>query len=782
MIYSKDKPIGKEVFELNIRFSPQKVAPSAPIPTGSLPKRLGGLLAVWLISACSLFGEIMPFGAALFAAEYVGTAPVAVGITAVVATLFPRLLPAACIKYALAISLFSLLVSHKGDMLIKTPLCRGALMGGCILVAGLFMLFGGQLLIYDCFLLLFEGGLSFVAVCLFANARHVFAKQDGATSPNDILSVSALLGVGILGISGLFNLYGIALTVPLSVLCVLLLTQESGMVAGAVSGITFGLLATLESGMPVLGSFAAAGMASGYFSKFGRAGAALAFITASGVVTFYSGGQTEMVLSLAEVIAPSLVYLSLPPGLIGKLRVGVSTERTYPGRMQMLLAESLCEKAEAFSFVSETFTDIAENNLLSAGAADGAFFEKAASSVCKDCNKLSFCWKREFHRTYASFFVLLEICEREGCVKEADLPVSLTEKCIRRTALCDSVNRMYDIYKVDKLWESRMREARTLVARQLSAVSHVFSVLEKDVKTGFTENRVQEDILRSHLANRNIPVRDLAVLKRHNGLFAVTLSCDADRALVKETVSHALAMPMEITFCRKGHFRLVPARRVHLRFWGETVAREGSEKSGDSFEHLFLENGIYLILLSDGMGSGMRAGQDSRAAVNMLSSLFSAGFDTETAVGLVNSALVLKSAEESFATLDILLLNTHSLTGEFIKAGSAASFIRRKGEVHTFSAPSMPCGMLSSPEAARMPVNVSPGDMIVMVSDGVQDPACRASNADWLSDAIRNFSEEEPRALARHLIELAKEKSGGKVRDDLTVLCALITENGDFVA
>lgn len=779
MVYSKDKPCGKEVFNLDIRFSSQK---ASPIPAHSLSRKIAGYVAVWLVSACSLFGEIMPFGAALFAAEYSSTPPVGIGIFVVLSTLFPRLFPAAAIKYALAVSLFCLIVSHKGEGLIKTPLRRGALMGGCVFVSGLFMLFGGQLLIYDCFLLVFEAGITFGAVCLFANARYVFSKKDGIASPADILSVSALLGVAVLGISGVFNLYGFSLTVPLSVLCILLLTHENGMVAGAVSGITFGLLATMESGVPVLGSFAAAGMAAGYFSRFGRPGAALAFITGSGLVTFYSGGHTDMVLGLAEVIAPALVYLSLPPGLIGKLRSGTSTERVYPGRMQTLLAESLHEKSDAFSFIAETFAFIAEKDLLTAGAADGAFFQKTASSVCKDCKKLSFCWKREFHRTYASFFVLLEICEREGAVRDEDLPASLTEKCIHRAALCDSVNRMYAVYKVDKLWESRMREVRSLVAKQLSAVSHVFSILEKDVKNGFTENRVQEDILRSHLTEQNIPVRDVAVLQRHGGLFAVTLSCDGEKECVRETVSHALSVPMEITFCRKGQFRLVPTRRVHLRFWGEALPRDGSEKSGDSFDQLFLENGVYMMLLSDGMGSGKRAGEDSRAAVSMLCALFSAGFDTETAVSLVNSTLVLKSAEESFATLDILLLNTRTLSGEFIKAGSAASFIRRGGEVHTFSAPSMPCGMLSSPEAARLPVSFLAGDMIVMVSDGVQDPACRAQAPDWLSEAIRDFKEDEPRALARHILSLAKEKSGGKVRDDLTVLCALVTENGDFVA
>ncbi len=738
--------------------------------------------AAWLVSACSLFGEIMPFGAALFAADYVSAPPRLTAILALLATLFPHFFPAATLKYALALSFFSLVVSKKGSYVLQTPLRRGALMGVCVFLSGLFMLLGGQLLVYDCFLLVLEAGITCAAVCLFAGARHVFSKQSATFAPGDILSVSALCGVAILGVSSLFSLYGLALTVPLSVLCIFLLTHENGMVAGAVSGTTLGLLATLESGNPVLGAFAVAGMAAGYFARYGRAGAALAFISANGLITFYTGGETEMVLNLAEVIAPALVYLSLPPGLLGRLWNGAEPEKFCPSRDGLWLSQALGEKAEAFSLLADTFTDISQKGLCNEGAARSAFFERAARKACDGCPKLNACWKKEFHRTYAAFFVLLEICHREGCVSAEDLPLFLEEKCIRKASLPDAIHQVYAIYKVDKLWESRMQETRTLVARQLSAVSHIFASMEKGAKTGLMENRVQEDILHDQLFRQNIVAWDLAVLQKRGTLFSVSLSTRAEPEVVRSAVSNALSIPMEITACHRGRFRLSPVQKVSLHLWGETMPRDGSEKSGDSFSSVYLDSGVHLVALSDGMGSGERARQDSRAAVTILKALFSAGFDTETAVGLVNSTLVLKSAEDSFATLDILLLNTHSLSGEFIKAGAASSFIRRGDKVHIFSAPSMPCGILASPGAARMETSFVPGDMVVMVSDGMQDPACLASDNTWLSEAIQNFQEADPRALARHLLALAREKSGGKLRDDLTVLCGKITENGGIVA
>ncbi len=747
-------------------------------------KRILSLFLASLVSASTLFGEIMPFGVALYAAEYSSAPPYFLGCIVILAALMPHFLPAIAIKYALSVFLFSILVSRHGKEFIKTPLRRGGVMGASVFVSGLFLLLGGQILIYDCFILFLEAGIVLLSTCLFASAKKTVLQSDRHAAPFDILSVSALFGVAVLGLSGFFSLYGLYVTVPFSVLAILLLTHESGLTSGAIAGITLGLFATLESGDPVLGTFAASGMAAGYFSRYGRGGAAAAFICASAVVSFYIGGSTEMVLRRYEIAAPALVFLALPGGLLGRLTTGEDNLRVQNSRAARLLAEDLKDKADAFTFLSETFTEISENKLQNGNMAAAAFFEKAARRACEGCPKLSLCWKKEFHRTYAAFFVMLEICMKKGALSSDDIPISLEEKCVRRAALLEAFNAQYEIYKVDKLWESRVQEVRTLLSRQLSSVAHILAVMEKNVKSGTAENRALEDLLSAQLGEMQIPVRSITVTEKRRGAPTVSLQTSPETSpeALLPTLSDMIGTPMQVTSAHGGRFSFSPTCRIHLRISGESIPKNDSPKSGDSFDSLYLENGCYLLLLSDGMGSGVKASMESRAAVKMLRALFSAGFDADTAIGLVNSVLVLKSAEESFATIDLLSLNTHTLEAEFMKVGAAASFIKRGKAVRAFSAGTLPVGVLPSPDTARLSAKVSPGDMIIMVSDGAFDPARKAEDATFLLEAIRAYDGDDPADLTQTLLRLAREKCGGHIGDDMTVLCATVCENEDFIA
>lgn len=740
------------------------------------------ILAV-LISGSTLFGEIMPFGIALYAANFGAVSPVFLGTIVVLSVFLPHFLPSIALKYALTLLLFSIIASKKGKVVTKTPLRRGALMGISVFSIGLFMLLGGQILLYDCFVLLLEAGITCIMTCLFANAVKAFSKKETASSPLDTLSISALTGVLILGISGFFTLYELHITVPLAVLGVLLLTHESGMTSGAVAGITIGALTTLESGLPVLGTFAAAGMAAGYFSRYGRGGTTLGFVIANAAVSFYAGGTEEMVLKLYEVAIPSLIYLSLPKGLLGTIVETDAPDMGRDRRIRTLLSEDLQEKSAAFTCLSETFSEITESKLRSHNPATASFFERTARSACDGCKKVSFCWKKEFHRTYAAFFVMLELCSKEGHLTRDDIPISLEEKCIRHDALLEAFNSMYQIYKVDKLWEARMQECRSLVARQLSCVAHIFQTMEKNVKSGIAENTALEDLLRARLCENNVSVRDVAVLEKRRGAPSVILyAADTLPDTVSSIISDVLSTPMELISARGGRYSFAPANRMHLRIFGESIPKNDSPKTGDSFDSLFLENGYYLLLLSDGMGSGKTAGMDSRAAVTMLRALFSAGFDPDTAISLVNSVLVLKSAEDSFATIDLMLVNSRTMHAEFMKVGAAASFLKRGNAVRTFSCGSLPAGILSSPDTARLSSKVEAGDMLIMISDGIADPGREAADASWLCDVIRSYNGNDPRDLSQTILRHAREKCGGHISDDMTVLCAAVCENNDFVA
>ena len=76
---------------------------------------------------------------------------------------------------------------------------------------------------------------------------------------------------------------------------------------------------------------------------------------------------------------------------------------------------------------------------------------------------------------------MLEICIKEGAVKKNDIPMSLEHTCIKKDALISAINTMYEVYKVDKLWESRVKESRIMVARQLAGMSKILQTMEKHI-------------------------------------------------------------------------------------------------------------------------------------------------------------------------------------------------------------------------------------------------------------------------------------------------------------
>ena len=83
------------------------------------------------------------------------------------------------------------------------------------------------------------------------------------------------------------------------------------------------------------------------------------------------------------------------------------------------------------------------------------------------------------------------------------------------------------------------------------------------------------------------------------------------------------------------------------------------------------------MCLSDGMGSGLEACQESESIVDTLEQLVEAGFTGETAARMVNSVLNLKTKNGRFSTVDISMVDLYSGMCHFLKAGAATTFIKR---------------------------------------------------------------------------------------------------------
>ena len=196
---------------------------------------------------------------------------------------------------------------------------------------------------------------------------------------------------------------------------------------------------------------------------------------------------------------------------------------------------------------------------------------------------------------------------------------------------------------------------------------------------------------------------------------------------------------------------------------------KGGEYCGDTVDTITLNESERYVILSDGMGTGERAKLDSMFTVSLVRRLISSGMSMSCAERLINSALSVKSWDESFSTLDILKLDLFSHTASFLKAGAASSFIIREGSVIKVSSNTLPAGILTKCDPDITRLRISAGDMIIVTSDGISEELIMEN--DEIVDRIASLS---PDSASKLIGELAVDKCGGNVCDDITVAAVRI--------
>ena len=139
-------------------------------------------------------------------------------------------------------------------------------------------------------------------------------------------------------------------------------------------------------------------------------------------------------------------------------------------------------------------------------------------------------------------------------------------------------------------------------------------------------------------------------------------------------------------------------------------AGQNQDVCGDSYSFLELAPGVQGIILSDGMGKGSSAEEESKATVEMLKRLLEAGFQTDVVLRSVNSLLQLRSGEETFATVDMAKIDLGEGQLELLKIGAAPSYVKRGKEVFKLGASSLPLGILSQLEVESHSKKLFPGD------------------------------------------------------------------------
>ena len=412
-------------------------------------------------------------------------------------------------------------------------------------------------------------------------------------------------------------------------------------------------------------------------------------------------------------------------------------------------------------------------------------FEKVTDKVCRNCENREMCLGEKRVYTYQAMHEILCAAVEYGAELNIELKRKLKSQCILAPRFLRETLEVFENAKEILMWNNRMVQNREGYAGQLKSFAKMIQYTTRELDAGIFEDEHMEKRLKTRLKKAGIRMLSAIFYMTPQGKYEIHLTVKAMKGqsvstrelvrLVGDSVGREM-MPGRGERPVIGEDYCTVACMEGARFHTlQGVARigKGCEKiSGDTFLMTELPGGKQGIALSDGMGSGEDAFRESSMVVEMLEELLGAGFPVKTAVQMMNTALVIGREEVRFCTVDVTLFDLYEGACEFVKAGAAATFLKRQGEVEIIRSATLPIGVLQDIEIDTETRRLESGDYVIMVTDGVMDALPAGEQDVLMCTFIQDTDILNPRELAHHILGRVLEWSGEVPLDDMTVLVA----------
>lgn len=456
-------------------------------------------------------------------------------------------------------------------------------------------------------------------------------------------------------------------------------------------------------------------------------------------------------------------------------------ERPDGGREERLLGY-----AESFQGLSQVFHSMSAAHQNGAAEELGQIQNELTGKICASCDACAVCWERDPAPLYGALSGILSAIwngETPGEEKKQEL----AQYCRHSSDMVEEAVRVFERVSLNRAWYQRLVENREVIAEQLDAMAYIMQDCAREEKILDVGERHVLSEIQYRAKEQGIVVEELhlieavdgriridAVLKsRLGGCVAVkTFLALSGAVLGKKLRTTADAR----TFIAKEPFRfLIYEDTAYRSVQGiARVKKDEAKISGDNFSFLELERGEMLLGLSDGMGSGSSACKESEMVLDLVERFLEAGFSMETAIRMMNSAMVMKGENDIYSTLDLCMVNLYSGMARLYKVGAAAAFIRREDEVECIASENLPVGARAQLDAKPREIQLNDGDFIVMVTDGVLEYLHVPKPEETMREMILSIKTNNPGILAKKIMDRVMLFTGGRAQDDMTVLAACI--------
>ncbi|MBP1856343.1 stage II sporulation protein E [Metaclostridioides mangenotii] len=699
-------------------------------------------------------------------------------------------------KYCVCLTLFMLL-SSRLKKIESTPLL--ALVGaGMVLPISVGQgLFSGNTT-FQILMAFTESIVLFISIYTFSYGVDLITniKNRLSVRPEEAISISLLSTFTIMGL-GEVAIFGISMRIVLSTIVVLMTAIIGGATMGASCGVVVGIAFMINNltSAVYMGIYSFAGLISGAFNKINRFLCILGYILSWMIIYTYSTGISSNLTQLRDILIACLVVILIPDKVFTKVEKLIKSNvasndvvNDYIMRSKDLTKNRLNNIYKTYSDLANTFDRIREKDRVLDQRDIASVIDMIHNDECRVCSMKRMCWETRFNHTYTMIYNILEEIEDIGELSIKEIPENFRKECMKPESIVKMANYYYRLFVLDYEWSTKFSENRRLIANQIRSISKSIESLSLDLENNIMLDLEKEKSIYDNLQRYGVDVEKVNYITKSNNEFEIEVekvTC-ANGRMCEEKIKSALTdiVGEELSARKVGcnsigdkcKATFVKAQKFKAMTEVSAMSRDGHILCGDNYTFMEINDGKYMMAISDGMGKGKKAYEESSATIDILEKMIDAKIEDEIVIDTINNMLMLKSSDEMFSTLDLGIVDLRRGSLDTIKMGACSTYIKRSnGDIDLISSSSLPVGILSDVKLDRKNAKVNDGDFVIMVSDGIVDSGINKDLGDnWMIYFLDSIKSTNTKKISNMILDRALELQPNQIEDDMTVLVTKI--------
>lgn len=748
----------------------------------------------FLLGRVNLFG-INPVGIAYFAAGYTENGakfPVAVSVILGMMTAFPM-------ENVLTSAMAMLAVVLAVDLLEKRNISVRMGHAALLLCAAVGVLTGFRFYLmphrqYEIWLGVLETGLALVCTRVLYDGLHflLHAKKGQNLGNEEIISLVLLGAFGVLGIPNVM-IAEISVVLTMVYFLILVMGYCYGTGAGAITGAIGGSVLVIcgwESSM--IGILALMGICAGMLREQGRLLLCASFFLTAFALGYLVNRHIMLMSELFGIGIAGGIFLLIPEKFLGKIRIhtGSWEDNWESEKLQKLMKYKLKDFSESFRNLSASLAKESEGLRLNQHDIR-EIMELMSNEMCSCCENRENC-RGQMALMHPEMFGTLALAQEQGRIVPEQLPVEFIRECSHQERFLAEANQSIHLANMAMGFQNKILQNQRVIAEQMKEVGDIVGELSEKLPNIQKLPADLQEKIRKELKRRRVILTDIAFYEKYDGRLEVHLrgrTCRGRYVTTRE-VGEALSELLNCRMLPKEECRKVFPRDEEEFVFEESaklravtgvsrLPKAGEEVSGDTFSCMYLPSGELLMALSDGMGSGDCAYEESEQVIELLEQMTEAGFSESSALRLINSIYISREDASGFATADIAVLNLYQKSCQFVKCGASTTYLYHENEMIPIEGEALPIGVMNEIEPYMRKSGITSGDYVIMMTDGVADSFVAEEGE--MEELLLGYIDARlgPQEIADRLLDEALSRWDMEPGDDMSVMVVKVYDNAE---